>query len=155
MRQKAIYGAESIGTIFYKITEEQLKDFYADNKNIVLRYLVEAYGFDAFKTADMWGSYLDRSEDVIYYCRTDGQDIEVDGELVNPEQAFEDFPINALEPYIQDGTDSEIKSYFTEYELAEDFDLDEVALDLLNDGYSFSTILKDMNKLDLLDNILL
>lgn len=149
-----IKSAESFGTTFYRITEDQLKDFYDTNKNVVLRYIVEKLGFNAFTIDNMWGSYYDEADDTFYYCKTDGKEIIVDGEEVDPEFALEEFGPEDLGEYIQDGTDTEIKSFFTEYELSDNIDINDIAYDLISDGYDFTQVLEEMNKLDLLDNLL-
>lgn len=142
------------GTTFYKITEDQLKKFYEDDKNIALRYIVESKGFDAFNTDEMYGSYYSPSEDAFYYCETDGHYISVNGnDEVDPESAMEDYSIEDLYEYIEDGTDDEIRKYFSEYELA-DIDADDVGTSLVEDGYTFKEALEALDKLDALDDIL-
>ena len=148
-----ITAAESPGTVFYQITEDELQSYYENTKNIVLRYLVNELGFEAFELNNMWGSYLDPSTNTMYYCSTDGYPITIDGNEVEAEDAIEEYGIDAISDYIKEGTDAEIHRFFTEYELAPP-DLDDVVYSLLGTGYSFVQILEDLNKLDLLDNIL-
>lgn len=150
---KTITAAESIGTIIYRITGKQLTDYYADDPNVVMRTIVDELGFDAFDTDNMWGSYYDAGEDTFYYCRTDGQPITVNGEEIEPEYALEEYSPEELSEYIQDATDTEIKNYFSTYELA-NIDLNDIAYTIITDGYPFTSMIEDMNKLDLLDNLL-
>lgn len=138
------------GTQFYKISEEDLKKYFEDDSNIVMRYVVATQGFDAFDTDSMWGSYYDRATGNFYYCNTDGQDIMINGEEIDPESALDEYSIEDVQEYVVDGTDSKIRKYFTEYEL-KPVDIDEAGQGLIEDGYSFSQIIEDMKKLDAVD----
>lgn len=144
-----IQEPEQGGTAFYLITEDELKDYFGD-ENIVMKYLVDTKGFDAFNTDDMYGSiFIDSDEFVL--CVTDGYDIRVGTELVDPETALEDYDISELDEYLKVPTDEIFRRYFSEYEL-NPVDIDEVALELLQAGHHLSTIVADAKDLDLLDD---
>ena len=150
---KKIIGAdiqepEQGGTSFYLITEDELKDYFG-NENVVMQYLVDTKGFEAFNTDDMFGSaFLDADEFVL--CVTYGYDIRVGNELVDPETALEDYDISELDEYVKVPTDEIFRRYFSEYEL-NPVDMDEIALELLQAGHHLSTIVADAKDLDLFE----
>jgi len=143
-----ITAAENGGTTFYEISENALKSVYDEDSNTVLRYLVTVYGFDAFDVDKMWGSSLEG--DTLYLCVTDGVDISVGDEYVDPESAIEEFGVDRLSSYVEQGTPDIIKRYISGYELRP-IDIDEVGAGMISDGFSLTTTLQDMYKLDLID----
>ncbi len=145
-------AVDSTGTTFYEVTDEMLQDFYRDDKNIVLTYLVRNEGLDAFDTVETAiGSAM--IDGVLYVCVTDGAEIDVNGELVDPEYALDEYSIEELSDYIVPADAEVLKRFVSQYELRP-VDLDDIAIELLNAGHSFSTIVQDAADLDLLDNIL-
>ena len=139
----------SFGTIFYSVTEDELKRYYKDNGNIFTKYLVQEEGFKAFDLDRMYGSAV--IGDTLYICETDGSFIEVNGEEVEPEFALEDYTIEDLEPYIQELPEKDIKNKLGNYELA-DFDINDVSTYLIADeGYEFFEVIDALKDLDLLD----
>ena len=139
------------GTAFYAVTEDQLKDYYKDEENGVIRYLVEEYGFDVFDLEKLYGSAT--IDGVLYICDTDGVPIEVDGQEVDPEDALETFSIDELAYYIIDADDSIIKRYLTDHELAE-FNIDEVAYSMISGVDTFSDVVRWIDELGLLNDII-
>ena len=145
-------AVDSAGTTFYEVTDEMLQDFYRDDKNIVLTYLVRNEGLDAFDTVETAvGSAM--IDGILYVCVTDGAEIDVNGELVDPEYALDEYSLEELSDYIVPADDEVLKRFVSQYELRP-VDLDDIAIELLNAGHSFSTIVQDAADLDLLDNIL-
>lgn len=143
---------ESGDTKFYTITESQLLKHYDKNKNGILRFVVSENGFNAFDIEKMYGSKI--IGDILYLCVTDGYEIDVNGEMIEPEFALDMFDISALSAYIVDGDDKIIDRYVSEYEL-KPIDLNDVALDILDGGaVDFTDIVEWANDLDLLDDIL-
>ena len=75
----------------------------------------------------------------------DGIDIEIDDDwsetgLIDPEEALAAVGPEALQNYIEPATPEVILKHLTPYDLADSIDLDEIALRLLKDGYTFTTI---------------
>lgn len=146
-----IYGASSSlveGTTFYRVTPDQIRRYYSDDDNIIVKYLVRNEGLQAFDIDQIYGSALIGSD--AYICVNDGEPIEVDGEEVDPEDALELFDIEDLQEYIQDADDEIIRRYLSMYELDE-FDLDSVAIELLSAGYSFVAIAQAAEDLERFD----
>ena len=144
----AIHAAQDIGTTFYSITlDDALK--VLRNENIILYHLAATKGWNAFdETRWIGGEVID---DVLYICSTDGVEIEVYGELVDPETALEDYGVEGIEPYLSKGTPEVIRRNLSVYEL-KPVNMDNVALELLEDDYSFRLIVsaaKDAGIIDL------
>lgn len=135
-----------MGTTFYKITYDAIVDAYEDY-NIVVWQALKNYGWDAFDISKyLYGSQM--FDDVLYVCDTDGVDIEVedtggfgDNGLLNPEEALAAVGPESLQEYIKVPDDDEIRQLVTPYDLDEgESDLDEIATQLLQQGYSFNEI---------------
>lgn len=136
---RKIVAAEGIGTTYYKATIDDVVDAIQDGSNLFVYYAMLALGFEAIDLDHhLFGSYIDGNN--IYFCDTDGEDIEVQGKLFNPEDAMEEFGPEALESYIQDATPEIIRRFITPYEL--NFDIDEGAYWLMKDGFGFTEIVK-------------
>ena len=140
---------EESGTTFYYITEDDLLKFYDKSDNCILRYIVENEGFDAFDLEKLYGSEL--FGDIFYLCVTDGNEIMIDGEMVAPEEVLAMYAPEDISEYEKHGNDGIIRRYLSEYEMKE-VDLDDVAFDMINDGYAdFTEIVKCAVELDWLD----
>ena len=129
------------GTTYYKITLDEAKSAYEDENSIVFGAL-NLYGWEAINVY----RYLIGSEivdNVLYLCVTDGNEIEADGELLDPEEAMAAVGPDYLQSYISSATPEIIIKQLTPYDLSDDVDIDEVVLNLLEDGYSFYDIVKD------------
>lgn len=129
------------GTTYYRITMEEAKDAYNDENSIVFGALT-LYGW---KAIDVY-RYLvgsDIVDDVLYLCVTDGIEIEADDELLDPEEAMAAVGPDYLEAYIKSATAEIILKHLTPYDLADDIDIDEIVLYLLEAGYTFYDIVKD------------
>ena len=131
------------GTTYYKITLEEAIDAYKDENSIVFGALT-LYGWEAIDVHRyLIGS--DIVDDVLYLCVTDGIDIEIDDDwsetgLIDPEEALAAVGPEVLQNYIEPATSEVILKHLTPYDLADNIDLDEIALRLLEDGYTFNTI---------------
>ena len=131
------------GTIYYQITLDAVSDAYSEANCIVFE-AINLYGWSAFDI----GRYLigsDIVDDVLYLCVTDGIDIEIDDDwsetgLIDPEEALAAVGPEVLQNYIEPATPEVILKHLTPYDLADNIDLDEIALRLLEDGYTFNTI---------------
>lgn len=140
---------EESGTTFYYITEDDLLKFYDKNDNGILRFIVDRDGFDAFDLDKLYGSQL--FGDILYLCVTDGNEIMVDGELVAPEEVLDIYTPEDISEYEKHANDGIIRRYLSEYEMKE-VDLDDVAFDMINDGYAdFTEVVKWADELDWLD----
>lgn len=149
---QSVTAASNVGTTYYRATLGTVVQTLARNDaNLFLLYLIEEYGFDAldFKK-HMFGSAVveENNEDVIYICVTDGYEIEVDGEMVDPEEALENYAPIYLENHIQDANDDVIMRNITPYELA-DFDESSVARGILRTyDVSFKKVVSDFEEIE-------
>ena len=137
-----IMAAKHEGTTFYQTTlDAVISALENDKANVWLRAAIAESGFDAlnFETG-LWGSQV--INDDLFICDTDGQKLNIDGTLINPETALEEYHLEALSPFIQQATDDIILRYITEYEIKTP-DFDNLAIELLNGGWSFSELAKD------------
>ena len=114
-----------------------------------MQYVINEYGWDAldFKH-NLFGSEI--IDDVLYICKTDGYEIQINGEDVEPEFALEDYSVEELSAYIDDADDDIITNSITTYEL-KPIDLDEVSLRLLELGNSFIDVVKAAQDADIID----
>lgn len=125
------------GTTYYPVSLEQLIDTFDNTDDIWIKYALVLYGLNGLDIEHMYGS--ETIGDTLYICDTDGEDIEVDGNLVNPETALSDYTTDQLEAYIQDPTDDDIKRLISDYELNIP-SLNEVAIEMLQDNIDIETI---------------
>ena len=124
------------GTIYYKTTVEEIIDTLKDQE--ANPWLIAAFQNDGYDAIDfkhnLYGSAV--LDDGLYICVTDGHDIEVNGEEVDPEDALEDYSVDELSKYIQPATPDIIKRWITPDEIKKPW-LDKWAPELLNSGHSF------------------
>lgn len=134
--------ATNSGTTFYYATiGDIIKAFESDDSNIWIQKAFTELEWDAIDLDNhLFGSQI--VGDNLYICVTDGYDIEIDGNLVNPEEALELYTPDTLDDYIKPATDKIIHKYITEYELNTP-DFDKWAVDLLEDNVEFSRLVRD------------
>lgn len=133
-KNQKITGATETGTTFIMITLDQFLDAMDDESvNIWIRAYVADKGFGVIDfVRNLYGSAV--IDDVLYLCKTDLQDIVVNGELVDPESALDNYSIYDLSPYIDvDGSLSpeEIRKEITYYEM-NPINWDDYADDIVN-----------------------
>lgn len=147
---QTVTAAESVGTVFYRVTEDAVKEaFHSDKGNIWMAAEFEINSWNCIDAdKSLFGSVV--IDDVLYLCVTDGQDISVAGDVVDPESALEDYDLEALTSYIQDADESIILKYITEYEIKFE-DIDNTAIYLLNEDISFVEIVKAAEEIGLID----
>lgn len=149
---QSVTAASNIGTTYYRATlDNVIQTLTRNDANIFLLYLIEEDGFDAldFKS-HMFGSAVveENNEDVIYICVTDGYEIEVDGERIDPEDALENYDPVYLQDHIQEANDDVIMRNITPYELS-DFDESSVAKGILRTyDVSFKKVVSDFEEIE-------
>ena len=149
---QSVTAASNIGTTYYRATlDNVIQTLTRNDANIFLLYLIEEDGFDAldFKK-HMFGSavFEENHEDVIYICVTDGYEIEVDGEMIDPEEALENYSPSYLDNRIQDANDDIIMRNITPYELL-DFDEASIARGILRTyDVSFKKVVSDFEEIE-------
>ena len=143
-RQTPIMSAETIaGTTWYPVTLKQFKDFAEDNiENVFLKYTIIYDGFDALDLDLMYGTRI--VDDTLYICSSDGKDIQVGNEEVDPEFALDKYSPDELSAYMEDVTDKVLESHTTandfNRELLEE-NLNNAAIEALQDDVDFSELI--------------
>lgn len=133
------------GTIWYEAEFEQVRDALKE-ENVILYGAFLTDGFDCISNLDinLPGSYV--RGDYLYICESDGELIHVNGDHIDPESAMEEYGPEVLSAYIVPADDKIIQQKLTEYEIT-NYDIDEVAYELFDEGYTFTTILADYEKI--------
>lgn len=139
------------GTQFYRITTQMLVNnspYYKDNCWAV--EMLESLPLDrVLKVESLWGSKV--IDDVLYFCKTDGEELEIGGEFVDPEDALETFNLSALSKYIVDKVPKEIYREITDSDLnIGAIDVDNMAIDLIN-ANDFRMVVNDARDLGILE----
>jgi hypothetical protein len=107
---KKIIGAKRrmTGTTFYEIEPDvflaAILDADDGDINIWHKYLAKTQGLESLDIDHMYGSRILKDadgDDALYFCETDGEDIEVDGKQVDPEDALDDYSLEALDDYLE------------------------------------------------------
>lgn len=127
------------GTTFYKVSLPDLIDMLRKlDANIIMIGALEMDGWSCIDfEKNLFGSAV--IDDDLYLCKTNGKDIIVNGEEVDPEYALEEYTLEELSDYIADATPEDIRLEITPYEVT-NFDIEDVALDQLQAGVSFRTL---------------
>lgn len=133
------------GTIWYEAEFEQVRDALKE-ENLILYGAFLTNGFDCISNIDinLPGSYV--YGDYLYICESDGELININGDQVDPESAMEEYGPEMLSAYIAPADDKIIQQKLTEYEIT-NYDIDEAADALFEEGYTFTTILADYEKI--------
>lgn len=142
-----IIAAKTPGTTFYRCSLKEIKDALSDDdSNIWVMKSIDELGYDAIDfEKNLFGSEI--IDDDLYICVTDGYDIDVSGEFVNPEDVLSSYDTSEISEYIKPATADIIQKYITQYEIyAPEFD--KWAPDLLKRGYTFSELVKDAQEFD-------
>lgn len=133
------------GTIWYEAEFDQVRDALKE-ENLILYGAFLTNGFDCISNINinLPGSYV--QGDYLYICESDGELINVNGDQVDPDSAMEEYGPEMLSAYIVPADDKIIQHKLTEYEIT-NYDIDEVADALFEEGYTFTTILVDYEKI--------
>lgn len=128
---------------FARITYDAAKDYFNSSKaNLIMRQAFNNWGWDIFEDSNNYK--LDPDTDDVIVCINWTLNVDIDGEDLDTDLMLEELSVEELEPYTREGTDEDIKKYFTEYELKDSLDIEGVVYDLLGDGYRLSVILDDL-----------
>ena len=143
-------SAETIaGTTWYPVTLKQFKDFAEDNiENVFLKYAVTYDGFDALDLDLMYGTRI--VDDVLYICSSDGKDIRVGNEEVDPEFALDTYTPDELSVYMEDVNDKVLESHTTVNDFDKDLlkeNLDNAAIEALQGGSDFPKLIENYNEI--------
>ncbi len=139
----AVTAAMQLGTTYYRVTLNDIESVMQDSTdaNIWILKSFQELGWDAIDFEhNLFGSQV--IDDVLYICNTDGRDIDVGGEKVDPEIALDDYNLSELSDYIEDADDETILKYITSYEIKTP-KFNNWAAELLKAGYKFTDLVTD------------
>lgn len=140
-----------MGTTIYEVPLSEVQDKYKDD--IIVSYLLATRGFNAFDLERYCeGSIV--NGDNLYLLDTDYSPVRIFGvEVDDVELLLEDYTVDELDAagFIKPATKEVIRRYLSDYELTNDFDLDEVASALMSEGHTFTEIVKAASNIDLID----
>lgn len=140
----AAKDTKSSGTTFYKITLDKLKSVLGGG-NVWIDELIEKKGFD-FLPERLYGSEIINGD--FYLCVTDGEDIEVKGEMVDPESALKEYSLSDLSDYIKDATNKIIEDNIDIDELQfTDKEINDWAVDMIRRGIDFTEMVEDYEEI--------
>lgn len=142
-------------TTILRITDKALREAYRDNENYVLSYIYVHDGLYAVDVDKMVNAVIVNSQgkDALYILVSSEDFALVDGEEIDFLQLFDVIDITDVEDYIRDASPEEIYRYVSEYELSSrNVDINAIALDMLQDGYTFSDIANDARDIGLIDD---
>ena len=138
---KRVLAAEvpTIGTTYYRLTEDDVIEGLEQKEcNIFAKSVFDSVGWDCLNfQKNLFGSKL--IDNVLYVCVTDGKKINIDDYEVDPEKALNDFEIEELEDYIEDGTPETVRRFITTHEMNK-FDVEQVSINLLEEGYTLKQV---------------
>lgn len=146
-----VTAATKSGTKYYKVSKKDLFNALADNDaNIWICDAIDSNGLDAIDLENnLFGSRI--IDDCLYVCETDGRDILVAGEYVDPERALFDCDLNDLAPYIEEPEPDRWTKMITEHEvIIEDIDARGRAM-ITDSGYGFIQVVRDGLEIGLFD----
>ena len=132
---------------YYRVTLDDIESVMQDSTdaNIWSLKSFQEIGWDAIDFEhNLFGSQV--IDDVLYICNTDGRDIDVRGEKVDPETALDDYKLSDLYTYIEDADEEIILKYNTPYEIKTP-KFNNWASELLKDGYTFTDIVNDAQEI--------
>lgn len=96
--KKIVAAQGNSGTMFYAIDSDVFSEIIlntADESiNIWQKYLIRAKGLGAVDINHMYGSKI--IDDTLYICVTDGEDVEIDEDMIDPEEVLDTYTIEAV-----------------------------------------------------------
>lgn len=137
-----ITSATDYGTVYYKADLSDVKKIVDENSSLFVVYSIYEHGFDDIQIDQMPGSYIDK--DTIYICVTDGKDLNINGEEVDPENAIEEVGLESVSAFIQDAPAEIVTQELDSYVFDLD-NLEDCASWLLDNGYSLGAIVEAYN----------
>lgn len=130
-------------TTFYKATLDEVDDALK-KENLWIQKSFKESGFECIDTEKgLFGTRV--IDDVLYICDTNGEDIMVNGDEVDPEKALDNYDLADLSAYIKDATPAVIRKNIDEYTIRKPrtSEFNDWAKSMLRDGEDFESIAKD------------
>ena len=136
------------GIYFARISYDTAKDYFNKHgANLIMQQAFNTLGWDMFEDSSNYK--LDPDTDNVYVCINWALDVDIDGEEVDTDIMLEELPVEELDKYTREGTDDDLKKYFTEYEMKDTIDIDDIVYELLGAGYRLSVIIDNLKETSL------
>lgn len=122
--------------------------------NLILIQRLYDVGWNALDDPERaYASAIITDDDELLIVESDFEPVEIFGEVVEPDELLETYSLEELEDagLVKEATASAVNKYITVYEMSTNFDLDRVALELLQDDYTFQEIVEAAKDADLID----
>lgn len=143
------------GTIFWRFDlDETTRELEQLDGNLILIQRLYDVGWNALDDVERaYAAAIITDDDELIICESNFEPILIDGELVEPEEALQQYDVRDLEEagYVRDATASAVQKFITPYEMSTRFDLGEVVKELIDEDYSFQEIVDDAKDADLID----
>lgn len=137
-----------MGTVYIRITRRLMHKYIrTEIQNALLLHLFRDHGWSIYD----FRTGIEVIDDDLYYCQTDGELVDVSGNLIEPELLLVDFSPDEVQDFIVDGTlkDCELLRYETLN--VPSYDLDATVVEMLTTHYSFRQVVDLARDLDLID----
>ena len=135
-----------IGTKYIKMSLSDIKNTFESQGNLWIYYAISTNKFDSIDMKNsLFGSRI--LDDILYVCVTDGEFININNKLVDPEIALFEYNIAELDSYITAATSEDIIKYISPYEMLP-IDYTAGALWLLRRNFKFEQLVDDYNEFD-------
>lgn len=148
IKKKSSITASSriIGTTFYEMNLYDAIDAIKEHGNIWVAKALAEFGWNCVNLQDdLCGSRA--IGDTLYVCVTDGNEISINGELVDPETVLEDYELSDIEHLIEPADGDDIVHYITEWDI-DTPNFNKLAPELIAEGYKFTRLVSDYEDFD-------
>lgn len=140
------------GTVWYKLTKEDILNNSLWKNNLWFRTRIEDYPLEAsINLDDIDGSFV--YDGALYYMVTDYDPIMLNGREVDPIDIMDmDLSFEQLSQYVSEDVPSTVFSKITDSDINWDgIDIEDYAIKLLEDGYTLSQIAQDAVEMYLIE----
>lgn len=150
LNKQPIQAAQNSGTVWYKITKEQIIENSLWGKNVWIEARLDWYPLtEALDKEQLEGSFI--TEDILYLMVSDYHTIIINGEEVEPEEVASEFELDDIADYINESPDAKVIENITDSDISwVGIDINEFAKDLL-DFESLSKVAEDAADIGLIE----
>ena len=150
LARQSIEAAQNSGTVWYKITKDQIIEGSLWGKNSWIKARIEWYPLsESLNLQQLDGSFI--LDDTLYLMVSDYLPIIVRGQEIEPDEVVDQFELDDISEYINDNPGNEILRNITDSDISWDgIDIEEFAKELL-DFESLSKIAEDADEIGLIE----
>lgn len=139
----------------YTLEQQDFTDYFDSKTNsreekfLILSKMWDLKNYEMFDWDNIYDSQL--IDGIVYVVDGAGSSVVIRDEEYSAEELLQVFEPHDLQEFITPGDDNVISKYFTEYEVKwESGDIEDIATQLMNDGVSFSQVVKSAEDCGLL-----